>query len=72
MKRFCIAGPIQPENNYFIRQRLDWSRLDTLIEQQSYFLLHAPRQSGKTTAILEYAQHLNAQGRYTALYLTTV
>ncbi len=71
MKTFCIAGPIQPEDNYFIPKRLDWSRLDALVDQKSYFLLHAPRQSGKTTVILEYANYLNAQGKYAALYLTT-
>lgn len=71
MKTFCIAGPIQPQDNYFIPRRLDWARLDALIGQKSYFLLHAPRQSGKTTVILEYAHYLNAQGKYTALYLTT-
>lgn len=71
MKTFCTAGPIRPEDHYYIPQRLDWASLDSLIDQKSYFLLHAPRQSGKTTVILEYANYLNAQGKYTALYLTT-
>lgn len=36
-----------------------------------YFILHAPRQSGKTSSILEFARHLNEKGQCTALYLTT-
>lgn len=71
MKTFCIAGPIISEIHYFIPQRLDWAYLDSLIAEMKYFLLHAPRQSGKTTAILEYVSHLNSQDIYTALYLTT-
>ena len=49
------------------------SRLPTvhrLIEQQTYFVLHAPRQSGKTTAMLELARELTASGSYTAVVLS--
>jgi hypothetical protein len=41
-----------------------------LIEQQSYFVLHAARQTGKTTAMLALAQELTASGRYTAALLS--
>ena len=33
--------------------------------------MHAPRQSGKTTAIIEFVKYLNEEGTYKALYLTT-
>jgi hypothetical protein len=39
-----------------------------LIEREKYFLLHAPRQTGKTTCLLALADHLNRDGRYRALY----
>ncbi len=71
MKTFCIAGPILPGDHYFIPKRLPWEKLDDLLDQKLYYVLHAPRQSGKTTAVLEYTRYLNAQGKYTALYLTT-
>ena len=71
MKKFCIAGPIDPSRHYFIPKRLDWNKMDTLVDDMHYFLLHAPRQSGKTTSIIEFVNHLNAKGKYTALYLTT-
>ncbi|WP_343426978.1 hypothetical protein [Candidatus Amarolinea dominans] len=33
-----------------------------------YFLLHAPRQTGKTTCLLALAKHLNQIGQYHAVY----
>jgi hypothetical protein len=71
MKMFCIAGPVIPEDYYYIPHRLNWQELDQLINSKFYFVLHAPRQSGKTTAIREYIAHLNYVGNYTALYLPT-
>jgi hypothetical protein len=41
-----------------------------LIEQQTYFVLHAPRQVGKTTALRSLAQQLTASGRYAALHFS--
>lgn len=71
MKKFCIAGPIDPSIHYFIPHRLNQTRLNTLIEDRQCFLLHAPRQSGKTTAILEYISYVNKGDSYKGLYLTT-
>ncbi|MCU0540667.1 MAG: ATP-binding protein [Oscillatoriaceae cyanobacterium Prado104] len=44
--------------------------LETLIEQESYFVLHAPRQTGKTTAMLALAKQLTASGRYAAVMVS--
>lgn len=38
-----------------------------LIEQSRYFIVHAPRQTGKTTTFLALARNLNAGGRHVAL-----
>jgi len=35
-----------------------------LINQEQYFVIHAARQSGKTTLLLELAQQLNQAGEY--------
>ena len=67
-KTFCIAGPINPDFHYFIPHRLDWEDLYRLIQNREYFVLHAPRQSGKTTAVLEFCRQLTADGIYNALY----
>ena len=69
MKRFCIAGPIKPELHYFIPRRLNREQLDMLLSTMQYFVFHAPRQSGKTTAIEEYMAYLNGHGAYNALYI---
>jgi len=45
-------------------------QLERLIEQQGYFVIHAPRQTGKTTAMLALAQHLTASGQYTAVIVS--
>jgi predicted AAA+ superfamily ATPase len=35
-------------------------------------LLHAPRQTGKTSCLLELMERLNAEGEYRALYVNLV
>lgn len=41
-----------------------------LIDQRHYFVLHAPRQSGKTTYLRSLAPALTADGRYAALVVS--
>jgi hypothetical protein len=41
-----------------------------LIDQEGYFVVHAPRQVGKTTALLSLAQELTAEGRYAAVLVS--
>ena len=53
MREFNTAGPIIPEDPYHIAPlaRLDREDLLRLIERKKYFVLHAPRQTGKTTIL---------------------
>lgn len=71
MKFFNTAGPIIPEDHYYIplSTRLNERELYQLIEQKKYFALHAPRQTGKTSTILNFAKQLNKEGKYIALYV---
>ena len=41
-----------------------------IVEQRGYFVLHAARQSGKTTALMALVEEINAKGRMFALYFT--
>ena len=41
-----------------------------LIDQQLYFVVHAPRQTGKTTSYRALATELSAAGRYAALHVS--
>ena len=68
-KTFCIAGPIKIKDHYFLPFRMNEADLMQLIEEKKYFILHAPRQSGKTTAMEWLVNKLNATGTYEALYV---
>lgn len=67
---FNIAGPIKHGLHYQLDPltRLDWDEIQLLFKQQSYFVLHAPRQTGKTSTLLAMMQALNDANQYTALY----
>ncbi|WP_323379133.1 ATP-binding protein [Pyxidicoccus xibeiensis] len=41
-----------------------------LIDQRGYFVLHAPRQVGKTTVLRSLAEQLTASGRYAVLHFS--
>ena len=43
-------------------------RVRELIDAELYFVLHAPRQSGKTTCVRALARMLSAEGRYAAVH----
>ncbi|WP_459830492.1 AAA family ATPase, partial [Hydrogenophilus islandicus] len=69
-KLFNTAGPSKPELHYMVDPltRIDLPEIEALIAQERYFILHAPRQTGKTTCLLALMEYLNRQGRYRALY----
>ena len=49
--------------------RIDREEVFNLIESQKYFILHAPRQTGKTSCLLALVDELNQSGGYRALYV---
>ncbi|MEK6749724.1 MAG: ATP-binding protein [Pseudomonadota bacterium] len=69
-RKFNTAGPSVLEDHYMIDPlaRLDLPEVEHLIDDKRYFVLHAPRQTGKTTSLLALMQHLNLQDKYHALY----
>ena len=71
MRFFNTEGPVNGDKHYCLPplQRWDLEEILSLIEREKYFLLHAPRQTGKTTCLLALADHLNQGGRYRALYV---
>ena len=70
MRFFNTEGPIDPNRHYHIPplERWDLEHVLELIEQQRYFLLHAPRQTGKTSCMMALMRYLNGTGRYRAAY----
>ncbi len=71
IKFFNTAGPVDRENHYKIDplQRINLDEIQLLIDSQKYFVLHAPRQTGKTSLLLALMKYLNSRGNYTCLYL---
>ena len=49
-------------------KRFDLDDILMLIRQKRYFVLHAPRQTGKTSCMLALRDYLNATGEYVAVY----
>ncbi len=72
MERFFnTEGPCEDEDHYMLpaESRVD-DDVERLIDRKRYFVIHAPRQVGKTTAFRALARRLTAEGRYTALITT--
>ena len=67
---FNTAGPVRPQKNYCIPplDRLELDDVLALIRDEKYFVLHAPRQTGKTSALLALRDLLNSRGSYRCVY----
>jgi hypothetical protein len=69
-RQFNVAGPNQPDIHYTLDSESRLPNVRALIDQREYFILHAPRQTGKTTVFDALAPKLTAEGRYTALHFS--
>jgi hypothetical protein len=58
--------------HYFLppKNRLINAQLDRYVRDQLYWVLHAPRQTGKTTFLQTWMQELNTSGTCIACYVT--
>lgn len=68
---FNIAGPCKADLHYMLSPLERLPELKRLIEQQGYFVIHAPRQTGKSTAMLALAKQLTDSGQYNAVMVST-
>ncbi|MCY4200727.1 MAG: AAA-like domain-containing protein [Gammaproteobacteria bacterium] len=71
MRYFNTTGPVRAAEHYCIPplERVDLDDLLRLIGEQRYFVLHAPRQTGKTSMLLALRDLLNKEDRYRCLYV---
>ncbi len=67
---FNTAGPCKADIHYMLPASDRFPDLTRLIAQQNYFVLHAPRQTGKTTAMLALAKELTESGQYVAIMVS--
>ena len=66
MRFFNTEGPVQQEDHYAIPplERGNVGEILQLIQRKRYFVLHAPRQTGKTSALIALRDLLNGGGDY--------
>ena len=73
MRKFKTSGPVGPAEHYCIPplERFDLEYVLELIRDQEYFILHAPRQTGKTSALKALQDLLNSGtvGSYRCVYV---
>jgi len=70
MRRFNIAGPCEVDRHYMIPPERRMPELRTLVDGMAYFVVHAPRQTGKTTLVRALARRLTDEGTYAALHFS--
>ncbi len=70
MRFFNTEGPVRPDDHYHIPplDRVNLDELLGLVRDKRYFVLHAPRQTGKTSALLALRDLLNAGGDHRCVY----
>ena len=70
-KFFNTAGPGKNDINYMVDplRRINYDGLISLVEKQRYFVLHAPRQTGKTTSLLAMTKKINEEEKFHCVYI---
>ena len=69
MERFFnIAGPCVAADHYMLPATERLPEVVGMIRRKQYFVIHAPRQSGKTTALKQLVRDINGSGERVALY----
>lgn len=66
---FNTTGPCNPGEHYMLPPERRLGGVLELIEEHRYFTLHAGRQTGKTTSARWLVKHLNASGRFRAVWV---
>ncbi|MDR0575213.1 MAG: hypothetical protein LBG96_14550, partial [Tannerella sp.] len=69
---FNTTGPCNPERHYMLppEDRLKGAQLHRYIKDELYWVLHAPRQTGKTTFLQSWAREINAGRDAVACYVS--
>jgi hypothetical protein len=69
---FNTTGPCNPEDHYMLppEARLVRAQLERYIDSKLYWVLHAPRQTGKTTFLQSWMRSINAGTQAVACYVS--
>ena len=68
LRHFNVAGPCFKNEHYMIDAKERINGVEQLIAMKQYFVIHAARQSGKTTYLQDLADRLNDSGDYYCIY----
>ena len=66
-RHFNTTGACRPEWHYMIPADRRLPEARPLVESGMYFVIHAPRQTGKSTVLESLARDLTASGKYAAV-----
>jgi hypothetical protein len=69
---FNTTGPCNPDDHYMLppEERLVGAQLHRYIRDKLYWVLHAPRQTGKTTFLQSWMREINAGEEAVACYVS--
>ena len=72
LRFFNTTGPCDPNDHYMLspEDRLVGSQLHRYIRDKLYWVLHAPRQVGKTTFLQTWMREINNDGDAVACYVS--
>ena len=70
MLKFNTTGPCFPDEHYMLPALDRLPGVRELVAGGNYFVVHAPRQTGKTTALQALVREINEKGDMFALYCT--
>ena len=69
---FNTTGPCNPDKHYMLspEERLVGGQLSRYITDELYWVLHAPRQTGKTTFLQAWMREINSGNKHVACYVS--
>ena len=70
MRKFNTTGPCFPDEHYMLPALDRLPGIRELVAGGNYFVVHAPRQTGKTTALQALVREINEKGDMFAIYCT--
>jgi hypothetical protein len=72
LRFFNTTGPCNPDDHYMLppEDRLGGAQLHRYISDKLYWVLHAPRQTGKTTFLQSWMREINNGGEAVACYVS--
>ncbi|WP_428263534.1 AAA family ATPase [Haliangium sp.] len=70
MRFFNTAGPCVEGRHYMLPPVERLPGAIELVEEGMYFVVHAPRQTGKTTTLMALARRLTEEGRFAAVHFS--